>query len=196
MTATEDLAPEGSDGDGDAPYVDDADDFLPPRRKRMGPLTVALLLMLVAALGVYGGVRLQKARGTTSTAAAAATAAARGAGFRAFGAQGGTGGTAPAGGNSQGGAAGAGAGATIGTIKLVDGDTIYVTTQDGSIVKVKTTAASTTITRSVTGTAADLQPGQTVVVQGAAGSDGTVAATRVTEGGVGGGARAAGGAGG
>ncbi len=76
----------------------------------------------------------------------------------------------------------------------MDGDTIYVTTADGNIVKVKTTPGSTTITRSVSGTAADLQPGQTVVVQGAADADGTVAATRVTEGGLGGGGR--GGAGG
>jgi hypothetical protein len=74
----------------------------------------------------------------------------------------------------------------FGTIKLVDGTTIYVTASDGSITKV-TTAPATTISRSVSGTAADLQPGQTVVVQGAAGADGTVAATRVTEGGAGGG---------
>jgi len=151
-------------------FEDDVEDFLPARRKRVGPLTVALLVLLVAVLGVFGGVQLQKLRGKTTTVAATF-------------------------------AGGRAAGSTFGTVKLVDGDTIYVTASDGSIVKVKTTAGATTISRSVTGTAADLQPGQTVVVQGAAGPDGTVAATRVTEGGQGGqggqgGARGGGGGGG
>ena len=177
------------DGNGHEPdaagpepdYVDDPEDFLPARRQRMGLLTVALLLLLVAALGVFGGVKLQESRAKTTTAAPTfAAGRGTGAGFGGFG-QAGTTGTAAAGAQGAGGqgAGGQGTGATVGTVKLVDGDAIYVTTSDGSIVKVKTTPGSTTITRSVSGAAADLQPGQTVVVQGAAGADGTVAATRV-----------------
>jgi len=191
MTATDDtdirMAPEVAADD-----VED-DDFLPTRRKRLGPLTVALALVLVAALGVYGGIQAQKHLGKAATSAVP-TFAGRGAGGFGQGAgQGATTGSTPTGGAGAPGASSGGqGGAVFGTVKLVDGNTIYVTASDGSITKVATAPGSTTISRSVTGTAADLQPGQTVVVQGVAGADGTVAATRVTEGGLGGG-RGAGG---
>ncbi|HEY5155573.1 MAG TPA: hypothetical protein VIJ47_12615 [Acidimicrobiales bacterium] len=186
MTAIDDTEtrtdPEGPEADAD--YVDEDDDFLPARRRRLGPLTVGLALVLVAALGVYGGIQAQKHLGKATTTAAPAFAG-RGLGG-GFGPGAATGPTQAGGTGSSGGPAGAQGGAVFGTIKLVDGTTIYVTASDGSITKV-TTAPATTISRSVSAAAADLQPGQTVVVQGAAGADGTVAATRVTEGGSGGG---------
>ncbi len=175
------------------PYpTEDLDDDLlpPPRRRRLSGLSAVLILVLVAALGVYGGVRLQKSRassdssGTTSLAALASRfAAAGGTRTGATGSRtGGAGGFAGFGGGA--GAGGAGGGATFGTVKLVDGDTIYVSMSDGSIVKVRTTPSGTTVTKTVPAKVGDIQPGETVVVRGTTASDGTVSASTVTDSGV------------
>jgi hypothetical protein len=71
-------------------------------------------------------------------------------------------------------------------VKLVDGATIYVQGFNGSITKVITTRV-TTVQVSKTGTVNDLQPGTTVTVQGSKRADGSVAATSVSQGGLGGG---------
>ena len=70
-------------------------------------------------------------------------------------------------------------------MKLVDGNTIYLSQADGSIVKVTTSPSGTTVTKTVPSSVSAIQPGETLVVQGAAGSDGTVTATRVTDAGSG-----------
>ena len=87
---------------------------------------------------------------------------------------------------------GASTAAATGTISVVDGNTLYVLTATGSLVKV-TLGPSTTITRNADSSAIDLRPGDTVVVQGTTAANGDVAATSVaatqagvTSGGVGG----------
>ncbi|MFD5510454.1 hypothetical protein ACFWIB_22080 [Streptomyces sp. NPDC127051] len=89
---------------------------------------------------------------------------------------------------------GAGAGVTTGTVKLVDGTTLYVTDAQGNVVKV-TTDTNTQITQAKSGKVSDLQPGQTVTVRGSQTSAGDVAATTVAQGGAGGFAGAGGGRG-
>jgi hypothetical protein len=74
----------------------------------------------------------------------------------------------------------------VGTIKLVDGHTIYVQTFSGTITRVST-SASTKIQVIAAGNLKDLQPGETVVVQGSKRSDGSVAATSVSQSSLGGG---------
>ncbi len=68
--------------------------------------------------------------------------------------------------------------AATGTISVVDGNTLYVLTATGSLVKV-TLTPSTTITRNADATAVDLRPGDTVVVQGTTSPNGNVSATSV-----------------
>ncbi|WP_371619433.1 DUF5666 domain-containing protein [Streptomyces sp. NBC_00454] len=80
---------------------------------------------------------------------------------------------------------GAGAGLTTGTVKLVDGTTLYVTDAQGNVVKI-TTDSNTQITEAKSGKVSDLQPGQTVTVRGSQSPSGDVAATTVAQG-VGGG---------
>ncbi|WP_330300203.1 DUF5666 domain-containing protein [Streptomyces sp. NBC_00503] len=80
---------------------------------------------------------------------------------------------------------GAGAGFTTGTVKLVDGTTLYVTDAQGNVVKI-TTDNNTQITEAKSGKVSDLQPGQTVTVRGSQSPSGDVAATTVAQG-VGGG---------
>ena len=181
-----------------------------PVRKRMGAASLLLCGTVIAAAAFYGGVLTEKhsakstvtASGGTGAAlragagggAAAAgggAGAAAGAGTGRAGATGGGGGAAGrAGGAAATGAAtgtgsgGALAGATFGQIKLIDGANIYVTDQTGNIVKVATTPQSQ-ITLTTTGTARDVKPGDTVVVTGPTGADGTVDATAVRDQGAG-----------
>jgi Domain of unknown function (DUF5666) len=95
---------------------------------------------------------------------------------------------APAGGNrggfGAGGPGGTGAGGggfASGTVKSVSGDSIVISTRSGSTLTVKT-SASTTVTKNVSSTSSALQVGQSVRVSGPTSSDGSVAATSISEG--------------
>jgi hypothetical protein len=110
-------------------------------------------------------------------------------GFERNGNGGGSGGaTPPSGGAATGGGFGAAGGATIGTVKLVDGNNIYLTDSSGATVKV-TLAPNASVTVTKKGKLADLTPGTAIVVVGETGKDGSVTATTVTQGGGFGGAR-------
>ncbi len=69
-------------------------------------------------------------------------------------------------------------GQATGTISVVDGQTLYVLSAAGSLVKV-TLTPSTTITRNATAAPDDLRPGDTVVVQGSTSANGNVSATSI-----------------
>jgi hypothetical protein len=69
---------------------------------------------------------------------------------------------------------------TVGTVARVDGTTVYVKTAEGTEVAV-TTGAGTTVSVAQPGKVGDLQPGANVVVQGATGDDGKVAAQSITQ---------------
>jgi hypothetical protein len=162
----------------------------PPRRKLPG-MTAFLAAAVLISGGFLGGVITQKHQGGTSGTSAASLAAAfrnRAGGTGA--AAGGTGAAAAGTGTGTGAAAGGGAAGaagttTIGTVKLVDGNKIYLTATDGSTVVVST-GSGTTIKVTKNGVPSDLAPGTTVVVQGATGADGVVKATTVTQGTTGG----------
>jgi hypothetical protein len=149
----------------------------PRRWWNRGTLVLGGLVLLLA--GFLGGLQVQKNYGTpaTGTGRGAGAVAGRGTGNfagRGAGAYGGgsgfPGGAAPT--------AFAAAG-TTGTVKLVDGDTIYVQTAAGDVVTVRT-SGSTSVQTATKGTVSDVKVGDGVTVQGAAGSDGTVTATSVT----------------
>jgi hypothetical protein len=132
------------------------------------PLGAVLAAVLLAALGFFGGVQVEKSR--SGTPAASATGFGRG-GFTGAGA-------------ATGGAQGGGAGgqqqvdATVGQVSSVDGKTFYVSEQSGDKVRVKTSKSSK-ITRSAVADADAIHPGDTVIVQGRTASSGTVVATTV-----------------
>ncbi|MGW5349442.1 hypothetical protein ACWERV_02840 [Streptomyces sp. NPDC004031] len=182
-----------------------------PPRRALPWLTLALSACIVAAGAFIGGVYVEKhhAKGSSSGNPFAAAGNARsgagataGTGGRGFG----FGGTGTSAGTGTGTGQGAGGGLTFGTVKLVDGDTIYLTDAQGNTVKV-TTSGSTKVTESKEGKVSDLKAGQTVTVRGTTDSSGNLSATTVTEGatlptgfgggfGFGGGGGAGGGAGG
>ena len=150
-----------------------------PPRQRLPWLTLLLSGSLVAGLAFAGGALVEKnqSQGGTPSAATRGGAAQNGQGGQRQGFGAGQGGQ-----RQGGGIPGAAGGLTIGTVKLVDGSTIYVTDTQGNVVKV-TTADSTQVTESKSGKVSDLQPGQTVTVRGSQNASGDVAATTVTQGG-------------
>jgi hypothetical protein len=140
----------------------------PRRWWNRGTLVLGVLTLVLG--GFVGGLQVQKHFGVAAT-----TAAARPAGFPGgggFPARGGTASEAP-------GAAEPAAAGTNGTVKLVDGTTIYVQTPDGAVVTVKT-GGSTDVRTATKAAVKDVRAGDTVTVQGPADADGTVTATTVT----------------
>jgi hypothetical protein len=142
------------------------------RGVRVRVLTGSLLLLAVLAGGFWGGVVAERHHGSgttvASTAASRFAAAARAAGGS------GTGGRFA----GLGGAAGGAGAATSGIVTGVVGNTLYVTNASGALVKVSI-GASTTITRTGSTTLSGLKTGDTVVVSGSTGSNGSVSATAV-----------------
>ncbi|MFE5769663.1 DUF5666 domain-containing protein [Streptomyces sp. NPDC056485] len=174
-----------------------------PPRPRLPWLTLVLSGGVVAGLAFTGGVLVEKGhlRDSPGTGSAGRNfAAGAGGQGRTGSAQGGAGatgqgrtgsgtGSGQSGGRQGFGSApggpGAGAGVTTGTVKLVDGTTLYVTDAQGNVVKV-TTDTNTQITQAKSGKVSDLQPGQTVTVRGSQNPAGDLAATTVAQGGAGG----------
>jgi len=150
-------------------------------RRRVSALRIALLVALGVGAGFVAGVQLQKDQvdASASTTSGISGFASRGGSTGRTGAAGGATGTGTSGGG------GGGAGATVGQVKLIDGTNVYVTDSSGNTVKVATTGS--TISKSAPGTVTDLAIGDTVIVRGTTGSDGTVAATAITDSGAGGG---------
>jgi hypothetical protein len=129
----------------------------------------ALVALLFAAGGLWGGAALQRSHGTTSSAASSFANLFRG--TRGTGTGTGTG-------SSLFGGGGAASAAAAGTVTAVEGDILYVTTASGSIEKV-VYSKSTTVTRNAKSSVPALVPGDTVVVQGTKESNGSVSATSI-----------------
>jgi hypothetical protein len=139
------------------------------RRVSLGPVTALLSVALVAVLGIWGGAELQKRQSKSSTSAAASALPT---GFPGrFG--GGSGGIGAAGTGT------AATGVTVGTVTVISGKTLYLTSSNGAIVKAKLTG-TTTYTRNATTTKTGLKPGDTAIVQGAKNAAGVVVATSVS----------------
>ncbi len=161
-----------------------------PRRRLLAPAPLALMAALLIAAGFIGGVLVEK--GQTSTAS---TPAASGAGlasrFAALrgAASGGAGGAAGGGAGAPASASGSSAGAaTAGQVSFVEGSTLYVLDAQGNTVKVKTSRASG-VTKTVSSSVKGIHPGETVLVTGTTGADGSVSAESIRVGGSEGGLR-------
>jgi Cu/Ag efflux protein CusF len=177
-----------SDVDLDSdPFADDLSKELaaaaPKRWANRATVVIGALALVVG--GFLGGVQVEKHYGSTATATNAAarrggTGFTRGEGFGGgFGGGSGTAGggasaapTTPAG--------GAGANTTTGTVKLVDGTTLYVQLANGDIATVDTTGATKVLIGKTAGKLSSLTTGEKVTVTGTADAAGTVTAKTVT----------------
>jgi hypothetical protein len=147
-------------------------------RAKLPSLTLVLVALVVASAGFLGGIVVGKHYGSSGSAASAFSRFAAGASATAR-----TGSGSGAGLGGRGGGAGgefAAGNATIGTIKLIDGSTVYVQTPIGDIVQVST-SAGTKVTASSTVRVKDLQPGETVIVEGSKNSTGGVTAASISQ---------------
>jgi hypothetical protein len=147
-------------------------------RAKLPSLTLVLVALVVASAGFLGGIVVGKHYGSSGSAASAFSRFAAGASATAR-----TGSGSGAGLGGRGGGAGgefAAGNATIGTIKLIDGSTVYVQTPIGDIVQVST-SAGTKVTASSTVRVKDLQPGETVIVEGSKNSTGGVTAPSISQ---------------
>ena len=179
----DDGAPAGQDA-GQDDYLDDEEEewvSQAPKGWRVRGTTGVLLLLLFGAGGFWAGAVVQKhhhSAGSSGASASSRFAALAGRGAAGTGAAG----RAAASGQAAGaGAAGGGftRGATVGIVTTIEGSTVYLTDSSGNLVKV-TANPSSTVTKTVGGTLADLQPGQTVVVQGSKAADGSTTARSIT----------------
>jgi hypothetical protein len=161
---------------------DDDWDVAPPPRRRLHWTTAALIVALIVVAAFAGGIFAQKHwGGTSSSGFTLPNGGSLPAGFPGAA----TGGTTPTGGSGATGGFPTGltqggfGGGTRGTVSYIDGNVLYVSTGTGSVVKVRI-PKGLTVDRTVTAKASSIRPGETVVVQGAAGTNGTVKATGVT----------------
>jgi hypothetical protein len=168
-------------------YEDDGfEQTLPVRPKRpfLTKWSAGLMSLMLAAVGFFVGVRVEKAKipsnssGVSAFASALEGAAGKGAG--ASGRAGAAGGFASRFAGGAGGFGGAAGNDTIGSVASVNGKTIYVTETSGDTVKVKLTG-QTTITKSESVRSSKVFPGDEVVIAGSKGSGGTVNATTLTD---------------
>ena len=148
-------------------------------RAKLPSLTLVLAAIVVASAGFLVGALVGKHYGGSSSGNLAGA-------FGGFAARPTTsGGSAGGGAGSVAGTGGrtglfGGGNATVGTIKLIDGATVYVQTAAGDIVQVAT-SAGTKVTVSSTVPVKDLQPGETVIVMGSKNSSGAIAATSISQ---------------
>ncbi len=159
-------------------------------RFRVPSLTMILTLAVMVGLGFVGGALVGKHYGSSSGSAASA--------FRGFAAAASPSAGATSSSSGFPGRSGLFAGGTFGTVKLVDGNIVYVETETGGIDQVFTSSA-TKVTISSPGTVKDLVPGETVIVEGTTKANGSIVATSISQtslGGGGGGAIGSGGSGG
>jgi hypothetical protein len=156
------------------------DEALPgrPRRQFFNRWSALLLALLLGGIGFFVGVRVEKSQLSSSSAGSRLAAAASSA--ASTGAAGRTGAGRFAGGGGFGAGAGAAGGASFGTVASVNGNTIYVTDTSGNTVKVKLSGA-TKITKSESVGKGKIYPGDTVVISGVKGSNGTLNAATLSD---------------
>jgi hypothetical protein len=163
-----------------------------PRRQFFNRRSAALVALITCAAGFYAGVRVEKGQvsGSSATLRLPATAgAATGTAASRTGASGAARGTSSAAGSRAGGFSGfaggarggfAGGNASVGTVASVNGRTLVLTETSGNTVKVRL-SPSTKITKNQSVSRTAVRPGDTIIVQGAANSQGTTVAASVTD---------------
>jgi hypothetical protein len=163
-----------------APVGDDIDKELTQAKRGVGKVTIGLGVAVLVVAAFFGGIWVHSATASSDTPANAAGPNGRpGGGLR--GGQSGAPGTGQGG---QGGAPGTGQGGgfrggTVGTIDHVDGTTVYVKMQNGTVVKVSTTD-QTKVDVTQPGKLTDLKQGENVIVQGQRAADDSVTAQNIT----------------
>ena len=175
VTYTDALPPDDKANDDDLAAL-----LVKRQHAKPNRMTWTLLTLLVLMAGFVGGAAAYAHFGTTSGGTSSTLRPGAFAGGFPPGFPGAPG--AAAGGTaSVGGSTSVGGSATFGTVKLVDGQNLYLTTSNGETVKVKVPAAAP-VTAQKKVALSDIASGSTVIVRGSTAADGTVTAQSVSEG--------------
>lgn len=157
-----------------------------PRRKLLAPIPAVLLVVLLVAAGFLAGVEVQKGQGSSSSGgglpaglAALGSGAGTGASGSARTSPGGGAGLLGGGGGGFPGGGGLAGGLTAGEVAYVSGSTLYVTSADGSTVKVSA-PKGTRVSKTVSTNVHSIHPGDTVIVRGSQRGSGGVTASSIT----------------
>lgn len=191
MTNDEPIEPQPDDDGAHGWQEEDFDLPQRPRRRLLTPAPVVLLCALLTTVGFIAGVRVEKGRASSASAAGGTPSFA--AAFRRS-ALAGDGGAGATGGGPGGVTAG---GPTIGKVASIDKNTLYVTNTQGNTIAV-IVPSGLKVDKTVTVSAHQIHPGDTIVVQGSQGLKGSLSARSIsitTGGGLGGFAASFGGAG-
>jgi hypothetical protein len=152
-----------------------------PRRQLFNRRSATLIALIVGVIGFYAGVRVEKGQLSNSSSTGLSLPSSLSSLTRGgASSRGATTGSASRGGLPGLGAFGAGGGTSIGTVSSVNGNTIYISDSSGNTVKVKLSSA-TKITKSLAVRKKAVHPGDSVVIQGAKNSNGTLSATSISD---------------
>ena len=164
-----------------------------PRRQFFNRRSALLFALVVGVIGFYAGVRVEKSQLSSSSSTASSLPSSlsslAGSGASSRGATGTSSGSRSSGSSSSGssrsgsslpGLGAFGGGASIGTVSNINGKTIYISDTSGNTVKVRLSSA-TKITKSLTVGKKAVRPGDSVVIQGAKSSNGTISATSLSD---------------
>lgn len=171
----------------EAPRLEDEafDDDLEEQLRALAPRKIATRTTLVLAgivlvvAGFLGGIFTQKEFGSTSGGSSDSGTSRNVAGGAAASAMAGQRGGASGAPVAQGGQDSSEGSTTTGTVKKVDGTTVYIETSDGTTITVKTTT-ETTVESTETSSLSELAVGTEITVEGT-GTETTINATKVTK---------------
>jgi Cu/Ag efflux protein CusF len=167
---------EAADADlANDPFADDLDNELAARatRRLANRATTVLFGLLLLVGGFLAGAQAQKHWGAVPASSNSNAGNAGNFGNLAGGGFGGRNG------NNGTGASSPASNSMTGTVKLVDGTTVYIQLTNGDVVTVKT-SGSTSVQVAQTGSLSQLTPGTRVTVEGQSGGQNIVNATKVT----------------
>lgn len=183
-TSVEDTATLDCDVDTEEDWLEEPGE-LPRRRRRklLAPVPLALFAALLLGGGFLAGVEVEKGQ-TKSTPAGAGSRRLATLGGGAGASTGsraarGSGGPLAAEGAGFPGGGGFAGNLTRGEVSYVSGNTLYVTSAEGSTVKVNA-PAGTRVSKTVSTSLHSVHPGDTVTVTGSQGTNGRVTASSIT----------------
>lgn len=171
------------DDDWDDDEIERSRHFDAKARARARRVTGVLALVAALGVGFASGIFYQKHSGSSATTSGTTPNFAA---LRAAFAGGGSGGAARSGGALGGGGGGfaaafGGGNSVIGTVSAVAGGTLYVSQGTSSALVKVVTGPTSTVTVPSTGSIADIQPGDSVIISGAKQKDGSYMAATVTD---------------
>lgn len=166
-------------------WLQESDD-LPPRRSRklLTPIPVTLLMILLTACGFFAGVQVEKGH-TSSSVGSGLPAGLSALGSRSGSSKSSSSSGAPStsagfpGGSFASGGGRSGAGLTTGEVSYVSGNTLYVNNSEGNTIKVKV-PAGTKVSKTVSASVHGVHPGETVIVTGSEGKNGSITASSIS----------------